>query len=868
MTSSCTLDANRLSEFDVHHIQPSNRFTLHAANVFDACTVQGSLSLCLLPPTERLATMCNASLSNYFASVLNGEIKTLNDLPVVWDAPFALATNDPWILRLADANQFSSSSFYLGLQPLPFFQDIAVSNSYSAFWGVIHGRLFQSNVSTGFLQSDHSQVQGTDDMFQSVALNEDGTIGIVMFSNAVFLWSNNVFTLMPSVDSTEVFFIGIKLFSLASTTDPLHLILVAQHNTTGVVTLWHFSLHPTSVVLIRQTDISFPGSENSVVQWFAVTMDGLFTVIGIDPGPTINSTSYPVFLASNSNDAVLPQLQWNVPRVLGSTTVLVGASRAICRGSMTPGPPGVLDLLVWHKAFHLLQRVTLSVSSSVTQASIVETNICFLTETLSRSHYAFGSSITNLIRAGNTVNPLTWSTVASEPSFSGKDPSSKLTNMVLFPGFAVALAFFDDHTFFVCNNNSINDTFGFTWLHDYDMFSNENAQVSDFGTLTLLPQPQQTWFFGYGTTPLVQPGDTVVSPHQYFRLHIHPQPTVAVDRYATIGASLEQANMRALLTLPTNSACLLLNDSNVRILTNANTVTVWERRTTDGFWSTDDATSAATATHIDPTALNVPYVSKNGLYICFVDSGTNTIKVCFNVFNSAAFAQYCSEDPERRSRAIAHQRDFCASALAITSSSFFADARCTCIADPQTLLQSAFPSRTFSDITTARLTQTLPCLLNSCQDVVLAQENSNVAQFLTEKCKGAPLALCSSIINLPSASELKMADAVVIQNCGANAVPCDQDNKCPFGASCLQGTCVPNCVTNQDCGNNQTCSPQGVCVTMSNVTPVIPVSNKPSKMSITLCIIFGSILALCLLFLLLVLVIKSKTQKEKFLAVA
>src|SRR5690348_12236981 len=96
----CSNDLNALSNaFDVNHTKPSPTFVLHAHSVFTACfAFTGPLPFCLLAPSTRVEQTCQATRDAYFASVLDGAVKTLADLPLVWQILKILPeSKEPWI---------------------------------------------------------------------------------------------------------------------------------------------------------------------------------------------------------------------------------------------------------------------------------------------------------------------------------------------------------------------------------------------------------------------------------------------------------------------------------------------------------------------------------------------------------------------------------------------------------------------------------------------------------------------------------------------------------------------------------------------------------------------------------------------------
>jgi len=823
----CTVDVNSLADFNVNNTKQTSTFTLHASSLFSACQSQGPLPFCLLPPSPRLETMCAGTLSDYFDNVLNGSIKKVQDLPLVWDAPMIGTEEDPpWITLDVNANQLYPDGFYLGLQPMPLFQEVAMSNNFQNFWGVSGGKLFELE-SSGFIENNHPEINGTDNMLQSVQLNADGSMGVVMFSNKLFFWQQGAF-----VDQSEpaVLYSYARIFVNGPSDTTTRLIIVAR-TSTGF-TQWCYA-GTSTFTLVRQNNVTFPQA-NFALQWVALTSDTQRTLVAID---SPNLSFYDVYVCSNIADGVLPQDRWNVTRFLPTTSA--GRFNAVCRGSMSSTQ---LDILYLNQTTTTLGRVLLNPFIVTAAASLVSPSVTWLTEPFSRTSLAY-TTVNNIIQYG--ANPTSTATlqVADANSFGTSGRTSTITLLNFFPDASQVFVIFADRSFW--NNSNITAPAG--WTNDYNLFTNQDAHVSDFGLFGLTPAPVITWFFGFFTVSIVNAGDIIVSRHEYFRLVVDDAPIVHTDQFTHISAKLQQTNFNNLLR---SGVVQFANTSNLQVLTNVNTVTLWQRATTDAF--SDDKIVIT----INPEALltrSTAFVTQNGLYVCYLDSEMKSLRVAYNVYNNGAFTDYCSVSTERQSRALQRQSDFCWSSLFVPSLNTFTDNRCTCIAGPR-FLDIAFPGQSFSSVTTARLEHNFPCIYGPCQEPLATPEDTNVYNAVTKQCQDAPLTVCSSLIIDQPGGALKLSQGVITQKCGASVFSCGQDNDCPLGSSCVNGVCVLNCTTNTDCITGSTCT-NGICI---NPHPVP--ANKPSNFSKVALIVIASLAGLALIALLLILLVKTSKK--------
>jgi hypothetical protein len=317
---------------------------------------------------------------------------------------------------------------------------------------------------------------------------------------------------------------------------------------------------------------------------------------------------------------------------------------------------------------------------------------------------------------------------------------------------------------------------------------------------------------------------------------------------------IEKANLSAILTH--NSAMLLYNNART-VIVNSGGVEVWARGTNDQ-WSDDLG-------FVEQKAFsNFPLVTPNGLYVLYQPLNQNTIRVAFNVFNSAAFADSCAiGSKERISRAVQRQLDFCSSQLQssdpdVSIENLFADKRCTCLAK-NIIFEKLFPNAADRDsfgASQARLKDNLPCLLSSCQDALGNKEVTNVYNVIYGQCQNADLSLCSAVLTKGVNTQINLVSGVVSQACGTSLVGCTQDSNCPHGQTCSNGRCVSPCLVNGDCLPGYLCTSAGVCV-KPLPDPPIP-QNQNTQTSKTLMIVLIVMVIIILISLFLVLFVKKK----------
>ncbi len=835
----CSIDVNKLADFNVHNIKPSLNFELDAPNLVVACQQQGPLVMCLVPPEPRLQTMCEQiTIKPYFDAVLDGNTATtLDELPIVWDATYNPDDTREWIPLSENPNVLYPDGTYVGLQSLPNFIDVAVSNDCKLLFGVANGQLYRTNPNIGLVETVIG-VNGTSDAFQSVALNGTGTLGAVLFSNKLFLYQNGGFVEVPNL--TTLSYVSIKIIQTITFT---RLIVVFRNANFCFVT--NYIAEIPAIVFSESTTKSLGINSNSIMLWTVVTDFFEHTLVAID---NLALTTYDVAIFINGT-AGPGTIQWNVARSF-SAGFLTGAWSGVCNGSFISST--LINVLVANRNSKFIFNVVLPVASSSGTETLDTRRTLRITEAMNQNFAAFQETITGTIYAGRNIN------LVSQIS-TGLPVEA---NSVLFfnPNSTKTWCFLPVSRQIFSNTNSPPSIFGIIWVLQAVMYLNAGLHVSDFGIRGLITQPQITWFFGHTITTILEPfvpGATFVSPHQYFRFVLDVIVPATTTSFATVLSHIERANLFAILA--NNGSLRLYNNAQTVVVAPSSETIVWSRNTNDQ-WSDDEGFVE------QKTFNNFPISSSNGLYLLYKPNNTsNTIRVSFNVFNSAAFADYVADgNKERLARAVQRQLNFCTTQLQssdpdVSIDGLFADKRCSCLAK-NIMFKKLFPVAADGDsfgASKARLIDNLSCLLSTCQGAIGNEEVTVVYRTVTEQCQGAQLSLCSAVLTKGENTQIKLVSGIVSQSCGSSLVGCTDDASCALGSSCVNGLCVANCLVNSDCIAGFDCL-NGVCIKPLPSPP--PPQNPNSQQSQTLMIVLIVMVVIILIALLLVLFVGKKNK--------
>jgi hypothetical protein len=307
----CTVEVNSLELFDIHHIKPTNDFSLDAGTVLNACNnIAGPpYAICLLPPKSRLQTGCSALLNTLSQDILNGKYITLESLPVVWNT-LPQESTDSWVT--VATNQDANVVTYLGsfgrvydnLQPLPLFLDMSMSSDQKVLWGVWNGYLYSSNAFTGFVErvdSVSSPVSATS-VIQYCSINSAGTFGSIVFLDKHFVKTQDGF---QDVTVEGLRYTYMKFLEPANSIAPM--LVVAGIDVNGIVFVYVYNTEP---VFSQRKVMQIPSFSN-VYSFCAVTTDLAHVLVGFASGGGL--TSINVWSAdTDPNSSILPEIKWTI----------------------------------------------------------------------------------------------------------------------------------------------------------------------------------------------------------------------------------------------------------------------------------------------------------------------------------------------------------------------------------------------------------------------------------------------------------------------------------------------------------------------------------------------------------------------------
>jgi len=735
--------------------------------------------------------MCLTTRQTYFASILDGAIQTLADLPLVWQIPKGENFNPPWIDVPAGAETvlYPAPLDYLGLAPIPPpTQYLAVSNGYTTMLFAANGRLWRYNATTGFMEG-HDDVKGTDSPFQLANVLSDGKAAVVMFEDNVYIWSfstPDVWAIQPHPGFQHR---DLKLFLQFSFSARF---LVTGHDaSTNTIAQWQYQPNNSGgFFILPQRSLAVPGPSN--VLWVAINSDGSTSYICVDQGDPMFYFVYAFPLVPATPTPTSPAAI--IVKPVGPT--LTGPWSAICRDDGS-----TLDILALDRSgTKIMYRAIVNLGPANGSMGVQESEVTALSEPDARNRFAFTRTTVMSVFMGTNLTNVNYALVATSVAFHGN--TSGLSDLGFSPNGTSIYALTADREFFF-QDNLLN--IALPWSTQSFLPLNELAHVSDYGLMDLVPQPDMTWFFGYTIVqePIL-PGSNITSPHQFFRLLVAPSPIlVPGEAYATITAKLQQANFAA-LSFTGGTQLQFANDGNLKIKNPVSTNVVWDNRITDAF-NSDDTIVTFTGSQL---LSGRPFGTLNGLYLCYSDE--KNVNIVYNVFNNGAFAAYCQLVGERPGLALSRQGDFCWENLFHASTRTFADTRCTCLTGSKgiDLLFPGGEAESFNDITRARLEHNLPCMLNECQGIVNIPEETNVYLEVVKDCGQKSLTVCSSLI--VGDGVLTIQRGQIVQNCASNILNCSDDVKCPIGTVCVGGRCVPTCTQNSQCGFGSECI-DGIC---------------------------------------------------------
>lgn len=337
------------------------------------------------------------------------------------------------------------------------------------------------------------------------------------------------------------------------------------------------------------------------------------------------------------------------------------------------------------------------------------------------------------------------------------------------------------------------------WSNTFDLYMSFDSRMDDEnGAWHFRGSVDPPWYFGSISKDVNLSKDTPLplfwnqSRHNRFRWIFDSVTNNDGTEFVHLVSHLERINDFALLTR--SGGAQLFDDGNI-------VAGEWFQSNTH-----DKAGNPNQFALLNPI-LDHPVSSVNGIYLayCNIQNNSRQIVVCYNVFNSSQFADWCNEQStEFLTRALQQQGQFCLKNLSyddvLNGTKQFADSRCECIPS-EPMFQRLFPNA-FSNIssyTATRTIQNIPCLSQKCADVfLLGQENTNVLNYASKQCK-QNLVLCGQ--TLITTESLKIKDFKLGQDCGENN-RCANNAQCPANSICFDGTCIQKCTTNEYCQQN------------------------------------------------------------------
>lgn len=835
----CTPSVNALQEFDVNGTKQTSTFQLHYPDLLAACQDTGPLPFCLIPPASRLQSMCASTLDVYFELLLqNRDGLTLEDLPIVWDSLLE-STQLPWIDM--GSGQYVNQETYYGLQPCPTFNSLAASGTSKVLMGIANGVCFMSNAATGFMEP-HQSATGMNDSYQRVGIARSGNRGYVLFRNAFYFWQGGNF---QNVSQPNMEYYWAYLQEIGNT---VRIGVVGKDVVNGLGVCFLFESTDDTNVFIQMSRIQFNLNAGEFIAWCCSSPNfGILVAVA--------RTAQSKYDIRSMN---LSTLVWtNVPWADGFDPAS-GAWDAVCRES---------DTEVWittsNKQQKQAQILHLSKQISVGGTSVfVPGSVQSVVASNDEQFFVFvADSTMYLCQPGeliaSSISVFGISNLQWQASLSFAADTQKLWYMSTND---VGSQLF---------SNRIESKIDFQpeFVSDFDLKLSMDLHVSDFGLPVLPTQPKTIWFFGIHIVSRVQAGLDYYSPHQYFRIRIHPEIVSSDDQFPHVITTLQRANFDLIAR---GNYVRLFDNSQTQIVSVVDDVSLLARNTNNA-WGEDatlDAAHFSSNLYVDEMTR---MISPNGLYIFYTPPSEFGVgpRVVMNVFNSAAFVLFCENGPtsaiakQRLGKAIEQQSLFCWQHLYTNDQ--FLDERCACIAGKR-LLDKLYPSLAEDDqpwnSSRARINQNFPCLSRTCQRAIAQPETTNVYNVTQQKCQDADLTICISNVELLNdTSNVSIGLGNSVQQCnGSIGLQCSQDENCPLGSVCVNGRCAINCKNDNECALGSTCI-NGTCLFATAANSATESSAKAKRVAqITLGVL--AVVALVLLILLIVIVSKHKKKAK------
>ena len=396
------------------------------------------------------------------------------------------------------------------------------------------------------------------------------------------------------------------------------------------------------------------------------------------------------------------------------------------------------------------------------------------------------------------------------------------------------------------------------------MYYTDFARISDLGIPNDLDpaiyNPGETWYLGtkvYSTGfPLVTtfPEEVARSPHSVFRYLVQkPLRETNPPSFFYATSDLQRANEYAIAQQA--FFVRVFNDGNVT-MEGADGV-LWTSNTND------HASSNPTRSNfLDLTQEPFAAASPNGIYILYV-SEHNRLRLVNNGFNSARFALWCRDHPERFDNAVLYQSNLCWNSLKEVSDNprniRFKDQRCTCIGGSRLFNVMVPDTGNVPQALLAPVSENLPCIVNGCSESFQDDDKpTNVSKIWTDRCPtGRIFSICQQVFELKTGADLVNVSKTLIQDCSTSLGKCTNNSQCGPGMACLGGKCTTTCTNQQQCQRIT-----GVGITVKCEKGFCIQGTEPVTMSAfswaTLCITIGVLILVALLFALVVFAAKRR----------
>lgn len=832
--SFCDPDVQTLVERNVNNslavpIIPDeqNGFVLAQPNLFTTCQDLRDpfQTFCLIPkgtPDELGSNMCALStqtnhVNSLFERMVSGDFRKLDDMPSIYESStLPVSPNSaPWLPVVPEIE------CTLGLFPNPV--SMAVGNDCVCLHIAKDGALFENN-SDGFLrqslQNDgETPVTGQNTEFQNVMVSSTGRVRICLFSNAVYLFLNNAWILLPNTDPTLRY-----QNTLLWEQDTFIYVGIFYTNTSN----WHLDIYQftdTTSNSMPEEPFATVGQSGNTYRLGFVTLNGDNSLIVMTTFLSTNLNVMHVHYVFTNNFANPQYDQW-----LPATFLFGPIFEATPGGMYTAAycdfssPAESILLLSFLFVFHGFP-FTLFVQSFVPGGILTVLqpgpHPVRLGESLNHNWrlYLRESQLRTNI-AGNVL-------VVAEQPFSLNDDEKT-------DGYVFAIApngadvwIFRHGQLYRLHNNIVDRTYGNAWTFDFNLYNSRYAIISDFGAPQLDPRvyvPGATWYLGTSVQaieyPLQErfPAEIFRSAHQTFRYaQLFAQrdfePLITFP-YAV--CQMQRANEYGLAS--TLGAVRLFNDSQVTMGEG-----LWQTNTHDRASYLDPDNPSLTSRLLDLRESPYAVSSPNGLYIFYV-TPEYRMRLVYNMFNNNRFYDWCLQDEQRLARALDIQSNFCWNSLRIPgtgpSDIFFTDNRCTCIGGERLFRIMAPEAENVQKGMYAPLQNNMPCYLAPCNlgaSDLFHDTPTNVQRFTEERCLGRKLQVCQA--NTVFGVDVKLINVQVVrlQNCLINGVKCDENAPCGPGMACFNGKCTAACNNVSQCQQaygssvNYRCE-EGACV--------------------------------------------------------